>query len=370
MADELGERTEMPTPRRLQEARERGQVAKSTDLAAGIDLVGAFVLLLLLGAPLTFALAGMLRHLLDDRASGSIINADSPLLGDTIAWAGAHAGVLLLPALVVMFIIALAAQIVQVGWVVTGEPISPKFDKLDPVKGFSRVFGMKNFVKTLLGVLKMSAVAGVTLGVAISEWPKVIALAALEAHLIWPAIAGILIRLLAWLLAILIILGILDYAYQRWTHLSELKMTKQQVKDEQRSMDGDPEVKGRRLRMARQIALQRVNQTVPKADVVVTNPTHFSVALKYDPKTMAAPKVVAKGADDMAFRIREIAAAHRVPIVERPPLARALFAGVPVGKQIAPEHYEAVAEILAYVYRLENRQTDGARAGDKGGRAA
>lgn len=362
MADDLGEKTELPTQRRLFEARERGQVAKSTDLAAGIDLVGAFILILLFGTPLTLAMAGMVSFLLDDRASGSLISTEGPMLEQTVRWAGTHAGLLMLPALVIMFVIALGAQIVQVGWVVSSESITPKLDKLDPLKGFGRVFGMKNVIKTLLGVIKMVAVTGVVVGVSMAEWPKVAALATLEAHLIWPAIAGVLTRLLTWLLAVLLIVGILDYAFQRWTHTSELKMTKQQVKEEQRSMDGDPEVKGRRLRMARQIAMQRVNQTVPKADVVVTNPTHFSVALKYDPKTMAAPKVIAKGADEMAFRIREIAAAHRVPIVERPPLARALYAGVPVGKQIAPEQYEAVAEILAYVYRLENREAGKDRA--------
>ena len=132
-------------------------------------------------------------------------------------------------------------------------------------------------------------------------------------------------------------------------------MTRQEVKDEQRRMEGDLEVKGRRLRMARQIALQRIRQAVPRADVVVTNPTHFAVALQYEAGSMSAPRVVAKGADFLAFRIREIAAAANVPIVERPPLARALYQGVPVGRQIAPEFYEAVAEILAYVYRLNGK---------------
>lgn len=362
MADDLGERTELPTQRRLQEAREQGQVVKSTDLAAGIDLVGAFILILLFGTPLTLALAGIVSFLLDDRASGTLVRTDGPMLGETIAWASTHTGLLLLPAILIMFVIAFGANVMQVGLLVSGESITPKLDKLDPIKGFGRVFAIKNVIKTLLGLVKMSAVTAVAVTVTMQEWPKVVALTTLEAQLIWPAIAGILTRLLIWLLLILLVVGVLDYAYQRWTHTRDLRMTKQQIKDEQRSMDGDPEIKGRRLRLARQIAMQRVNQTVPKADVIVTNPTHFSVALKYDPKTMAAPKVIAKGADEMAFRIREVAAAHRVPIVERPPLARALYAGVPVGKQVSPEHYEAVAEILAYVYRLENRQAGKDRA--------
>lgn len=357
MADDLGERTEAPTGRRLFEARQKGQVAKSPDLGAGIDLVGAFVLLLVFGAPVTAALAGMLRFLLDSRESGQVLRDPGGAIADLCKWAAAHTGIIIAPFLLIMFVIAALAQFLQVGWLLTGEPIMPKLTKINPLAGVQRLFGLRNLVKTGLGLIKMTVITVVAVYLVISEWEKVAALATLDVRAIWLAVIEILTRVLIWLLAILFIIGVVDYAYQRWQHTRDLKMTKQQVKEEQRSMDGDPEIKGRRMRMAREIALQRVKSAVPKADVIVTNPTHFAVALQYDPKTMTAPKVVAKGADFLAFRIREIAAAHKIPIVERPPLARALYASAPVGKQISPEYYEAVAEILAYVYRLENRES-------------
>jgi len=167
--------------------------------------------------------------------------------------------------------------------------------------------------------------------------------------------ADVLYRLAIRLGIVLLILAIVDYAWQRWKHERELKMTKQEVKDEMKRMDGDPQIKARRRDIARQMALQRARQDVPTADVVVTNPTHFAVALKYEEGTMHAPRVVAKGADYMAMRIREIAVAHGIPILERPPLARGLYKLVEVGQEIPEQFYAAVAEILAYVYELTGK---------------
>ncbi|MHC5023403.1 MAG: EscU/YscU/HrcU family type III secretion system export apparatus switch protein, partial [Planctomycetota bacterium] len=155
--------------------------------------------------------------------------------------------------------------------------------------------------------------------------------------------------------AVLLLLGFIDFFYQKWKHTQDLRMTKQQVKDEMKQAEGDPEVKKRRLRMQQQIAMQRINASVPKADVVVTNPEHIAVALQYDANRMNAPRVVAKGADFLALRIRQIAVQHGIPVVERKPLARALYREVPVGREVPPEFYQAVAEILAYVYRLGGR---------------
>ena len=165
-------------------------------------------------------------------------------------------------------------------------------------------------------------------------------------------IADLMLIVALTVLAILILLAILDFLYQKWQTTQDLKMTKHEVKDERKSMEGNPEVRAKRMKMARQMAMQRLGRDVPDADVVVTNPTHVSVALKYDSEMMAAPRVVAKGADFVALRIRQIAATHGVPIVERPPLARALYARCEVGDEIPERDYEAVAEILAYVYRV------------------
>lgn len=353
MAEELGEKTELPSQRKRDETRQKGQVAKSSDLGAGIDLVGGFLLILFLGSFLMAGLGGMVRYVLDDRASGSMLNPGA--LNAILLWCSTHAAMLIAPFLAITFAVALLAQFFQVGWLFTLQPLQPKLDKLSPLAGIKRIVGPRNSMKTGVSIIKLIVVGSVAFAIISDEWERIALLSVLDVQVAFAAMFEILTRILTWLLALLLIIGIIDFSYQRWQQTQDLKMTKREVKDEHRSMDGDQEIKGRRLRLARQMALQRLKQSVPKADVIVTNPTHFSVALQYDPKTMAAPKVVAKGADLMAFRIREIAAAHRIPIVERPPLARALYAGVPVGKTISAEHFEAVAEILAYVYRLQNK---------------
>jgi flagellar biosynthetic protein FlhB len=352
MADDMGEKTELPTSRRLSEARNKGQVAKSIDLSASIDMIGGAVLLLIFGSFLVGGMAAVLRYLLDDRVSGSALAPDAvPALA---WWALAHSAMLTAPFLAIMFVIAALAHVVQFGLLVSGEAIQPKLDKLNPIAGVGRLFKPRTIIKTLVNALRLAIAAVVTFLIVLDEWPRIAALSLLGVGPGYVALIEILTRILIWVLALLLILGLADFLYQRWQHTQDLMMTKQQVKDEYRSMEGDPEVKGRRLRIARQMASQRLGAAVPTADVVVTNPTHFSVALRYDPKTMAAPVVVAKGADEIALRIRQIAIANAVPIVERPPLARALYAKAPVGKPISAEHYQAVAEILAYVYRLKN----------------
>jgi flagellar biosynthetic protein FlhB len=226
---------------------------------------------------------------------------------------------------------------------------------LNPIDGFKRLAGRRNLVKTGTSLLKLVVVGSVAVSVIMSSGPKIAALPAMGVVAAFLMTGKIVVHLALWLLAILLMIGLADFIYQKWQHTHDLRMTKQEVKEERRSMEGDMDVKARRLRIARQMAMQRIRQAVPTADVIVTNPTHFAVAIKYDAGTMASPKVVAKGADFMAFRIREVAVASGVPIVEKPALARALYAGVEVGRHISPEFYQAVAEILAYVYRLEGK---------------
>jgi flagellar biosynthetic protein FlhB len=182
-------------------------------------------------------------------------------------------------------------------------------------------------------------------------------LAELEMMRMFSAACALVYALAVKLAVILLLLAFLDWAYQRWQRERDLRMSKQEIKEEYKRMEGDPLIKQRRARVARQLAMQRISQAVPKADVIVTNPTHFSIALQYDPKTMKSPKVVAKGADFMAMRIRQIAAIHGIPLVERKPLAQALYKSVEVGQEVPSQFYAAVAEVLAYVYRLSGRKT-------------
>lgn len=353
MAEELGERTEQPTARRRSETRNRGQVAKSQDLGSAIDLFGSLLMLLFLGAPLAGSLAGIVRHLLDARTSGHGLRAQE--VGGYAWWAAAQAGAAVLPLFLVAVLFSALSQFVQVGWLLTAYPLKPKLDKLSPLKGVKKIFSKRSAVKTGVNIVKLVLVAGAAAFVIRRNFHEASGLPLLEVAGAAALIGRMLLELCAWLLVLMLLMGLLDYVYQRWQHTQDMRMTKQEVKDEHRAMEGDVDTKGRRLRMARQMLLQRMQQTVPTADVIVTNPTHYSVALKYDGERMRAPRVVAKGVDEVAIRIRQIAAVHGVPIVEKPPLARALYHHVDVGREVSPQFYEAVAEVLAYVYRLAGR---------------
>lgn len=351
MAEELGERTELPTGRRRQDARQQGRVARSTDLAASIDLIGGVALLAILGSFGVSGIATLLRRTLQNETPGVPMSVESikPLAIQAAIDAAYVAG----PALLVMFMIAALGHYLQVGWQVTLEPLKPNFSRLNPVGGLGKFFSLRNLVKTFVNCIKLAIIGVVAAAIIRKHLSAIVSLPRLDAL---PAIYKILLlgfELAAWLLLLTLIIGIADFMYQRWQHTRDLRMTKQEVKEERRSVDGDPDIKSRRFRMARDIAMQRLQHAVPKADVIVTNPTHFSVALKYDQDSMRAPRVVAKGADEMAFRIRQLAMQSGIPLVERPPLARGLYWSARVGQEIKPEFYEAVAEVLAYVYRLK-----------------
>jgi flagellar biosynthetic protein FlhB len=233
----------------------------------------------------------------------------------------------------------------------TFKPLVPKFSKLSPAKGLSNLFGKRGLMRFLMSMGKVAVVSSVAGVVIYFDGPQMLSLIRLDAGQLLAAAGGLVWDLSIKIAIVLMLLALLDLVYQRWQHQQDLKMTKHEVKEEMKRMEGDPMTKQRRTKIARQMAMQRMGQAVPGADVVVTNPTHYAVALKYD-DTMAAPKVVAKGVDYMALRIRQLASANGVPIVERPPLARGMYRYVEVGQEIPAKFYSAVAEILAYVYQL------------------
>jgi flagellar biosynthetic protein FlhB len=352
MAEDLGDKSEAPTQRRIEQAHEKGQVAKSTDLVAAVDLVVAALLLWFFGSVVV--------------KTGVELMSKGLRIGDTEVFNASTAGVALLHALITMAPVAITAilallltsvlsHLQQTRLVWSTEPLTPNFERLNPVSGLQRLFGRKNAVKAGMSLAKLLFALGVVGLVTASKAEKFAALP----HLNFVGALGMMFRLvmeiIAWLLAILLVLGISDYLFQRWQMLQEMKMTKQQIKDERKETDGDPEIKSRIRRIGRQIAMGQLKRDVPKADVIVTNPTHYAIALKYDASTMSSPKVVAKGVDFMAFRIREIAIASNVPVVEKPELARALYKHAKVGHPIDSRFFQAVAEVLAYVYRLQGR---------------
>ena len=360
MPESLGEKTEEATPKKLEQARERGQVARSQDLAAAVGLAVGTLLILAYGGTLLETFALMIRLVLQGEIDGDPLSArDAP---DAFAESMLRAAVLIAPVFAVTVIAAYVVQFIQVGWLVTAHPIKPDLNKINPVKGVKRLFDTKNMVKTLVNVLKLVFVISVAWGLLAVRLPRLAALPSLEVGgAMW--LVGLTVLEVAGALAILLlILAIIDWIFQKWQYKRDQRMTKQEVKEERRSMEGDVETKRRRSRMYSEVARQQVQAGTPTADVIVTNPTHFSVAIRYDGETMNAPAVVSKGADLLAFQIRQIAERCEIPIVERPPLARALYYGTEIGGEIAPEHYAAVAEVLAYVYRLDGKARDGQHA--------
>ncbi|NUQ66816.1 MAG: flagellar biosynthesis protein FlhB [Phycisphaerales bacterium] len=349
MPEDMGEKTEMPTSRRLEEARDKGQIPKSTDFSSAIDMVGAAVLLLMLGGEILMLGRTLILHAIEDPRT--LMDIGSIPTQATEAFV--QAAKTLTPLLGLMFCVAGIAQVTQVGLVFTTEPLVPKIERLNMVKGLGRLFSRRNLVRSGLGIIKLSVVLAVAWSYLSGNAQRLAVLPSMTIGSAFLQIGRLALELAAVLLAIMFAIGLIDWWYQRWQHTQDLKMTKHEVKDERRSMEGDPKIKGKRYEMMRKLAMQRINSVVPKADVVVTNPTHFSIAIRYDANTMHAPRVVAKGVDDMAMRIRQVAAAHAVPIVERPPLARGLYYSVEVGQEVPTEFYQAVAELLAYVYNLD-----------------
>lgn len=352
------EKTEAPTPKRRAEARKRGQIASSQDLSATVVMLGG-LLVLCVTAPHVLARLTVATRLCLGQAAPSVRAEElMPIAG----LAGIAAWHSVWPVFVGVFLLALLIMYMQVGWLLTLQPLKPKLSKLNPIQGLKRLFSTRKFVMLAINLLKMTAVLGVSYWTVRGKFNEIIFSLELP-HMALVTVAGSVIYTLVIRVGLLmLVLALVDYAYQRSRHERDLKMTKQEVKEELRRMEGDPLVKRRQRQVALRLALQRLRQAVPQADVVVTNPTELAVALEYERRTMSAPKVVAKGAGFLARRIRELAIAHGVPIVERPPLARALYQAVEIGQEIPAPFYRAVAEILAYVYELEGRSRRRAQA--------
>ncbi len=353
MAEEFDQdRTEAPTPRRRQEAREEGNVARSADLSAAVLLVGLLVTLYAAGPGM---LESWRRTALLMMAPEELARRDPAELTQTLKLVGQHLARGLLPLFVTVVVIAIVANLGQTGFLYAPKKLTPKLETLNPIKGLGRIFGSgKTYIGLLMNLGKMGLAGAVAWFAIKQELPRMVSLQGLE---YLPAVtlgSWIVFSIGIKIALVLLVLAILDYGYQRFNHEQQLKMTRQQVKDEMKRMEGDPQIKARRRQVAMQRAMQRIRQDVPTADVIVTNPTHYAVAIRYDESTMSAPKVVAKGADLLAMRIRELASMHGVPIVERPPLARALYQAVEVGREIPEDFYAAVAELLAYVYQLDS----------------
>jgi flagellar biosynthetic protein FlhB len=349
----MGERTEDATPKRRREAREEGNIARSTDVAAAILLLGGILVLASTMGPFLSSLASLLEKSLvgDHLASG--IRPEEVM--EVLLPPALEATLAAVPVVLAATVIAILSHLWQVGFIVTTKALEPKFERLNPISGFGRIFGLQGVIKTGMDILKLVVVGVIAFFTSSALLPQIVVLPEVGLLRGFEEIGSMGLTLALQVGVALLILGIADFVFQYLKHERDLRMTKQQVKEEFKESDGDPEVKRRRMQMARQLASQRLQTAVPQADVIVTNPEHISVAIQYDAATMAAPRIVAMGADHLALRIRQIATKHGIPIVERKPLARALYAKAKVGQEIPADHYKAVAEILAYVYRLKGK---------------
>lgn len=345
------EKTEQATPRKLSQAREEGQVAYSPDFTVAVMLIASFSILMVAGPWFVGASQAMLRWTLNSGLSFELTDSESlrimllhhlPLLGWLLVVSG------------VLVALDLALCVGQVGFAPSLKPLMPKLTKINPISGFQRLFGMRGLVKTLFSTLKLALVSLLAWWLIADHLHSISIIPADVARRMadeTPAMMWIGIKLAS----ILFVLGLGDLLFQRWQHERDMMMTKQEVKEEMKQSEGDPLVRGRIRQLQRKLAMARMMQEVPKASVVITNPTHVAVALRYDPGAMEAPVVVAKGYDEVAQRIKAIAAAHQVPMIEDVQLARALAREVQLGQAIRPKWYQAVAEVLALVQRIRQR---------------
>ncbi|QDT27429.1 Flagellar biosynthetic protein FlhB [Gimesia panareensis] len=356
--NDTGEKTEQPTDRRRNEAREKGNIAKSTDLnAAGMMLATAGVLYFF-----AVSLSHDMKNLMEATLTSPVwLRVDTPLIMERLQsiiklFLQGSAMTML-----ILFIAAVCLNIVQVGFMMTPDVLQIKWERLNPIEGAKRIVSIRGLMK--LGV----SLGKITLLVLIAVWfsylvfPNFIALMGAAPETIMRDIFNSSIELGILLALALIILGGLDYAFQKWKHEKDLMMSKQEIREEMKSMDGDPLIRQRRREAHRKLALSQELSQVATADVVVTNPTHISIAIKYDPESMPAPIVVAKGAGEIALQIRKIANEHGIPIIERKPLARQMYRDVKTGQEIPFELYEVFVEIMAYVYSLSGKSMPDAR---------
>jgi flagellar biosynthesis protein FlhB len=356
--DSAQERTEEATPKRLEEARRRGQIPRSRDLSIAAVTLGGGVAIYMMGGKIAATMQGMM-------IKGLSLNRDQAL--DTIQMLPALSSAAIdglqacAPVLAVVFLAALLAPLVLGGWSFSTEALTPQFNRLNPLEGVKRMFSMRSLVELAKALAKFGVVGFIAVIVLWKNAPALIAIGREPigvgiAHAFQLAGKGFIS-----IAAGLLLIAGFDVPYQLWQYAKQMRMSREEIRQEHKESEGSPEIKGRIRQMQQEVARRRMMQDVPKADVIVTNPTHFAVALRYDDNKMRAPIVVAKGVDLVAARIREVAGEHKVPIFEAPPLARVLYRNVDIGGEVPSTLYVAVAQVLSYVFQLKAAVKSGMR---------
>lgn len=351
MADDTddSQKTEDPSQKRLDDAHSKGNVPSSREINHWFMML-AIVLSVTIFMP--DALKQLSQAMTAFLESPHAIPVDRGGIQALVTNLAISVGVAMAPIFALLTVAGIVSSLLQVGPLFSSTPIKPDFSKISPARGLERMFSSQSLVEFGKGLAKLAVVGTVVWFLMRPEFDRLENFFDYDMSALAAVLNQLSIKLIGTILAVLAVIAGADWFYQKFAHLRRLRMTKQELRDEQKDSDGNPLVKGRLRQIRMERARRRMMQAVPKADVVITNPTHFAVALQYDQTTMAAPRVVAKGADLVAKRIRELAEEHRVPIISNPPLARALFASVELDQEIPPKHYKAVAEIIGYVMKL------------------
>lgn len=348
-----GEKTEKATPKKREKAREEGQVAKSTEITTAFMFIGMFSALKILGPNLVAELIQFtnemfslftIKEITIQYAAGLMNHVIKFLLG------------LLAPFFLISFGIGFVSNFIQVGWHPTMKPLTLDFKRLSPIQGFKRLFSLRSLVELLKAIFKIIIILIIVYSTLKNYEKMILAIYDIPVLEAYSVIANLSLDIGIKVGAFFVILAIADYIYQRVDLSKKLKMTKQEVKDEYKQAEGNPEIKSKIRQKMREASMRRMMQDLPKADVIITNPTHFAVAIQYDANNFGAPLVIAKGADLIAAKIKEFAKENNIEIVENKALARTLFYTVEIGEEIPPDLYQAVAEILAFVYNLTKQR--------------
>ena len=350
--DSLQEKTEQATPKKRQKAREEGQVAKSVEIPSVAVLLVGMVLLRFISPFFGKQIIEMMRvtFTFDTVPQFNIEYCLSLLNQMAVRYLS-----LLLPVMGAVFVAALGINFLMVGFHISSKAMAPKLEKISVLKGMKRFVSVKSLGELIKSVLKVVVIGLVAYHIIKGERVHFVNLHHLETAQILAYMLRVIFKIFIWVILAMTVLAVLDYTFQKWQFEKQLKMTKQEVKEEHKQTEGDPQVKSRIRGIQMQAARQRMMQQVPEADVVVTNPTHLAMAIRYSPEAMGAPEVVAKGAGLVAQRIKEVAAANGIPVVENKKLAQNLYKLVNIGEEIPAQHYQAVAELLAYVYKLKGK---------------
>ncbi len=353
-----GEKTEPATSKKLNDIRKEGQVAKSKELITAVSLMSLFIILKIYLSKLGTGLIDVytqvynsMSKVVDDSYNGLPIRTAGSVMQQVII----DMIKLVIPILLVAIIIAILGNMLQQKWMVTAKPLQPKFSKISPISGFKRMFSVRQLVELIKSIAMISIIMIVVYNTVKSKMNILLTFYDVGLNTALSTIGSIIIDLGIKISAVFLIVGFADLFYQRIKFKNDNMMTKQEIKDEFKNTEGDPQVKGQIKRRMQEVSRRRMMQQLPEADVVITNPTHFAVALKYEPDAGKAPVVIAKGADYLAFQIKDKAKEYNIAIVENKPLARILYHNIDIGMEIPPELYQAVAEILAVVMRTNNR---------------